>query len=311
MSTLHISNYRRPNLFLVGAPKSGTTAMYRYLADHPRIFMAPVKEPHFFGSDLINRYGTQDPDRYAKLFSGAGNARLVGEASVWYLVSTRAAIEIKEHSPAARIVIMLRDPVDMLHSLHAQRLYTGNENIVDFSAALDAESDRARGDRIPLRCHVVQGLLYRRVVDYAAQVQRFFDAFGRAQVHVIIYDDFKTDPAAVYRQLLTFLAVEDDGRSNFAVHNASKRPRSLIANRFIKKPSGAVRQLARRFLSEDQKRRLGRWLIAHTAVHAPRPTLDPHIRDRLRREFTPKVRELEALLSRDLRSWRTASSGTA
>ncbi|MGH9890760.1 MAG: sulfotransferase family protein [bacterium] len=304
MSIVPDTACRRPNLFLVGAPKCGTTAMYRYLADHRDIFMSPVKEPHFFGSDLINRYGIQDPDRYAKLFVAAGDARWVGEASVWYLLSERAALEIKEYSPSARIVIMLREPVEMLHSLHAQRVYSGNENITDFSAALDAEADRVRGDRIPRGCHVVQGLFYRRVVAYAEQVQRFFDVFGREQVHVVIYDDFKSDPARVYRDLMTFLELDSALREDFAVYNPSKRARSIIANRLIRKPPALVRLVAHRFLSEEQRRKLGRWLIAHTVVREKRPSLDPDLRDQLRREFTPRVQVLEALLNRDLRGWR-------
>jgi sulfotransferase family protein len=283
--------------------------MYRYLSDHPNIFMSPVKEPHFFGSDLINRYGTQDPERYAKLFAGAGTATWVGEASVWYLVSARAAVEINEYSPSARIVIMLREPVEMLHSLHAQRVYSGNENITDFGAALEAEADRVQGDRIPRQCRVVQGLFYRQVADYAHQVRRFFDVFGREHVHVIIYDDFKTDPASVYRDVMTFLEVDGNGRSEFPVHNASKRPRSLIANRFIRKPSGAVREIARRLLSDDQKRKLGRWLIAHTVVREQRHPLDPRVCDKLRREFAPQVQKLEGLLNRDLSTWRVSSLG--
>jgi hypothetical protein len=311
MNAERTTRRRRPNLFLVGAPKCGTTALYRYLADHRDIFMSQVKEPHFFGSDLINRYGIQDPDEYAKLFAAAGNETWVGEASVWYLLSARAAIEIKEYCPSARIVIMLREPVEMLYSLHAQRVYTANEDITDFRAALNAEDDRVMGNRIPRKCQVVQGLFYRKVVDYAEQVQRFFDVFGREHVHVIIYDDFKSDPAGVYRDLMTFLELADGVREKFAVHNASKRPRSLLANRLIRKPPAVVSWIANRFLPENPKKKLGRWLIAQTAVREKRPPLDPDLRDELRREFTPQVQKLEELLGRSLGMWRLPSAEAA
>jgi hypothetical protein len=123
-------------------------------------------------------------------------------------------------------------------------------------------------------------------------------------VHVIIYDDFKSDPAQVYRDLLTFLDLDGDVREEFAVHNASKRPRSTMVNRLIRKPPALVRLVAGRFLTEEQRRKLGRWLIAHTVVREKRPPLDPELRDQLRRQFTSGVQALERLLNCDLRNWR-------
>lgn len=267
--------------------------------------MSPVKEPHFFGSDLVNRYGIQNPERYAGLFAGADDAKWVGEASVWYLMSKRAAAEIRGFNPAARVVIMLREPVEMLHSLHAQRVFSGNEDVVDFRVALAAERDRVRGGRIPRGCQPVQGLFYRQVVDYVPQVRRYLDVFGRDRVHIILYDDFAFNPEAMYGELMEFLELKGSRRTEFAVYNASKLPRSLVANRLIRKPPPILRRIAGRLLPLEQKRRLGRWLISHMVVRKSRSVLDPELREELRREFAPRVHELETLLGRDLGHWLT------
>ncbi len=114
--------------------------MYDYLKQHPEIFMPERKEPNFFGTDLgLSPYFIRDEKEYLSLFSGARNEKRVGEASVLYLFSKLAATEIKECNPAASIIIMLRNPVDMIHSLHSQYVYNGWEDIVEFEAALDSE----------------------------------------------------------------------------------------------------------------------------------------------------------------------------
>ncbi len=205
---------KRPNFFIVGAPRCGTTAMYEYLRQHPEIFMPLRKEPHFFGSDLIITPKffdyTQNMKEYLGLFAAAQNEKRLGEASPIYLVSRLAAAEIKEFSADAKIIIMLRDPVDMMHSLHAHAVYAGGENIEDFESALDAEEDRKRGLRVPKGNGLADSLFYREVAKFSEQVGRYFQVFGRENVHIIIYDDLRDDTAGVYRETLRFLGVNPD-----------------------------------------------------------------------------------------------------
>ena len=126
---------RKPNLFIVGAPKSGTTALYEYLKVHPEIFMSAYKEPHYFGSDLrgprMEQFRGNDR-KYLSLFAAATNEKWVGEASIWYLYSQRAAQEIKAYDPNAAIIIMLRNPLEMGYSMFYQSSYTGNEILPTF-----------------------------------------------------------------------------------------------------------------------------------------------------------------------------------
>src|ERR1700742_937815 len=127
---------------MVGAPRCATTTMYTYLKQHPDIYLSLLKEPIYFGSDLTRQpLAVTDEASYLSLFAGAGDARVIGEGSVFYLMSTRAADEVKAFSPAARILIMLRDPLEMMHSLHALYLRSGNEDLADLDEAIAAEAD--------------------------------------------------------------------------------------------------------------------------------------------------------------------------
>ncbi len=198
----------RPNFFIVGAPKCGTTALDYYLSLHPDIFVAR-KEMHHFGSDL--RFGPQffrrDREAYLAEFAGCKGQSCIGESSVWYLYSSRAAEEIKAFNPDAKIIIMLRDPVALLHAMYCAFRADGNEILPTFEEALAAEGQRKRGLRIGRQTYLAQALVYRSIVRFTGQVRRYFDIFGRERVKVIIYDDFNADTAGVYRRTLDFLGV--------------------------------------------------------------------------------------------------------
>src|SRR6266545_5937438 len=158
---------RRPDFFIVGAPKCGTTALNDYLKDHPEIFISARKELHFFGSDLVFRGPRRITEQeYLSFFAPARHEKRLGEASVWYLYSQQAAAEIKAFSPAARIIIMLRNPVDMMYSLHSQRLYNGRETISDFAKALATEEMHGRKEWDRKGALNAVGFSYREAATY-------------------------------------------------------------------------------------------------------------------------------------------------
>src|SRR6188472_2624317 len=157
----------RPDFFIVGAFKSGTTALYDYLGQHPQVFMPFHKEPLFFGDDLTRRYGRMTREQYLSLFADAGNGQRVGEASAWYLYSRCAADEIRGFAPEAQIIVMLRNPVDVMHAQHSQLLFNAAEDITDFAEALAAEPERRRGERLPPGPIRLETLYYRESVRFA------------------------------------------------------------------------------------------------------------------------------------------------
>lgn len=141
---------RKPDFFIVGAPKSGTTAMHEYLGQHPDIFMPKVKESHHFATDLLppNRPNSyyRSIDNYLAIFKGARNEKIVGESSVFYLYSKTAAKNIYEFNKDSKILIMVRNPTEWLESYHSQLVYNGDEDILDLCEALKAEEEQKRGD---------------------------------------------------------------------------------------------------------------------------------------------------------------------
>jgi hypothetical protein len=291
---------RKPDFFIVGAPKCGTTAMYEYLRQHPEVLMPRRKEIPFFGSDLsFSRRSTTDMEEYLSHFSEAMDEKRVGTAFVWYLYSKRAATEIKEFCPTASIIIMLRNPVGMLHSQHSQFLYNGNEDIADFEDALDAEEDRKQGLRVPNNVLLIEGLFYRETVKYTQQVQRYLDAFGWENVHFIIFDDFRSDTVEVYKKTLRFLGVDEDFQPALRIVNPNKRVRSKT----LQNPPQIAKGFGKVLTPRPIRSILLKGLKRYNTKYVPRPPMDPELRRRLQAEFVSEVEQLSELLSRDLTHW--------
>lgn len=302
---------RRPDFFIVGAPKCGTTALYRALRRHPRIFMPDRKEPNFFGSDFTAPYPyfIRDESEYLALFEPAGDALRVGEASAWYMYSRRAAREIVEYSPGARAIVMLRDPVDLMYALHSQRIYSGNEDITDFEEALAAEPDRKRGRRIPPDVNLVDGLFYREVARLSPQVERVFDAFGRDRVHVILLDDLRRNPERTLADVCRFLGVDPDADLTLPRVNQNRRVRMRRIHRIFSEPPGPARAAVRRILPRALREWMGAELWKRNVKTRPRPPLDPALRARLRAEFRDDVLRLGELIGRQLTAWTDIRAG--
>lgn len=297
---------RRPDFFLVGAPRCATTAMFAFLRSHPQIFLPLRKEVHFFGSDLTRRPGNPwfitDPARYAALFAGARADQVMGESSVLYLYSATAAQEIKRYAPRARIVIQLREPVEMLYSYHGQNLLAVQEDIEDFATAYAAAVDRRRGQRIPRWCVMPQGLYYPDVVRYTEQVTRYFEIFGRDQVHVMLYEDFCANPEREFSHVLSFLGVADDFRVPFRPINSHREVRCRRLQGETQLPCAPLR-LALKVLPDS----VGFLALTALAALNSRPVRRPHLpadlQTRLRAEFADEVARLGQLLGRDLSHW--------
>jgi len=296
---------RRPDFFIVGAPKSGTTAMYEYLREHPDLYMPERKELRFFGSDLdVRDRHRLTTAEYLAHFAEANGALRVGSAYVWYLFSQAAAGEIADFSPGAHIIAMLRNPIDMLHALHGEHLSNGNEDLTDFTEALDAEPDRRQGRRIPPHAHLPAGLQYSSVPRYTEQLQRYADAFGRERLHVIIFDDFVADTGTVYRDALRFLDVGDEFRpTSFGVVNASKRTRSERFRHLLARPPELPRRIIHHLVPARVRRAMYERAKRLNVAAQPRTAIPAATRERLRVGFADEVQRLSGFLDRDLSEW--------
>ena len=292
----------RPDFFVVGVFKSGTTALYEQLRRHPQIFMPFHKEPLYFGDDLTRRYGRMSELDYLRLFKDAKPGQRVGEASSWYLYSTSAAREIKEFSPDAQLLVIFRNPVDVMYAQHNQLIFNVIEDIPDFAAALAAEPDRRAGRRLPPGPINVENLFYRHSVRFAEQLERYFDAFGRDRVHAMLYDDLRRDGATVVRGALEFLGVDPSRAAAPPRANESKRVRSPLVQRLIFAPRLLLplAPFLRRF---PLVRAVRTRMLELNSETRPRAPMDPDLRRRLLDEFTPEIERLGRLIGRDLSAW--------
>lgn len=293
---------RVPNLFIVGAPKCGTTAMSLYLARHPDVFMseqAGNKEPEYYATDF--RFGWTAVTRredYLALFAGAPDrARYLGEASVSYLHSRVAAARILADSPEARLIVMVRNPVEIARGLHNQAVKYSAETIVDFEKAWRAQGARLEGRRLPRDFKDGRALQYGELSRVGVQLSRLLEVAPAEQVHIVVYDDFARDTAKAYADTLDFLGLERNGMKEFPPVNPSVNYRLPF--------------LHQTFLwAREARERLhfpGGWgvqkLIERINTLQGPPPLRRDFYHELQAYFQEDVEILTRLLNRDLSHW--------
>ena len=230
---------KKPNLFIVGAPKCGTTFLYQYLKKHPDIYFPNFKEPHFFGSDLKRKNDAYDLTLkdYENLFNT--NKKIIGEASTFYLFSKKAAKEIYNYNPNAKIIIMLRDLVDLVHSLHSQFVFSGDEIVEDFSKALELEESRLNGNNIPNQTTVVNKLYYiTNILSVPNNIKSYISLFGIENIKFIRLKDIKENPSMIYKEILDFLNIDSSFKiDEFKIVNKNKIYKNKFVRDFLKKNS--------------------------------------------------------------------------
>ncbi|GEQ96456.1 sulfotransferase [Iodidimonas gelatinilytica] len=293
-----------PNFFIVGAPKCATTAMDTYLAQHPQIFMSPAKEPHHFAKDLYHGAMECSAERYFGLFKDVSDEPVVGESSVFYLLSKTAAAAIRAYQPDARILIMLRDPIDVIASHHSQIVYEAFEQETDLETALALENERKANFNEARADYRERVLHYRDVVAFSEQIERFFEHFPREQIHIVFYEDVRADLAGTYRGILKFLGVDPEFHPNFQVENANKRARSAKITNFLRYTPDWVSAFSRLLLPKRE------WRVAvkdrikrFNTQFQPRPPMPDHVHNQLAADLALEVEKLGALLGRDLSHW--------
>ena len=281
---------KRPNLFLIGHPRSGTGSIDGYLQNHPEIFMG-AKELHYFGSDLFYNSPARSFENYIKHFDEAQNHRYIGESSTWYLSSSCAAQEIKKFSPDAKVLISLRNPVDWIHSLHSHMYYATYDDTPSFVEALKKEPQRLAGD-LPPNAHPPIGVCYKSLVQYAKQVHRYFDVFGKENVHVVIFDELKSHPQKTLNEIFSFLKLSIDSLQQEPLQGSKKQRnanhifRSRRLHMWLK--HGRVRSYLQGTRPEPiWGLRKALWGIHQlNTTEQKRPPLDPALRRSLTKEFT-------------------------
>ncbi|MFN3729747.1 MAG: sulfotransferase family protein [Fimbriimonadaceae bacterium] len=301
----------RPNFFIIGAPKCGTTSLNAYLETHPNIYMSPEKEPHFFAEHREMRHA-QTEEAYLRLFAGAGPQHaVVGEGSTTTLHSPGALERLRAFAPDARIVVMLRDPVDLVYSMYRHHVYRVQEDQPTFADAWRVSVGRAEGRNWPKtarKADPVQ-LEYRSFGMLGRHIERLLHLFDRDQVHVILFDDFRKDPGAEYRKVLSFLGVPDDGRTDFEIKNAAKEHGNNPVGKMVLGLPNPVRKVFRALGLKHRVKIMDK--VMSTAKPADRTPLPPDIEAEVRAYFRDDVILLEQLIDRDLSHWYQIKTAAA
>jgi len=297
---------KKPNFFIVGAPKCGTTALSEYLRGHPNIFMSNPKEPMYFAKDILEIRGlSQSLQEYLELFQHSTDEHLaIGEATVMYLISSVAISNIYTFNKNAKIIVMLRNPIDMVQSLHSQMIYSLLEDELDFEKAWRLQNSRRCGKNLPKNSENAFNVLYKEFARYGDQMERLFNIFPREQVKVILFDDFKKSTLNVYNDVLAFLEVPPDGRTVFSIINKNKIARVWRMHYFIAKIIDNLDPLGRKIKKVLGLKSFGieKLIRLNTRPFKPKP-ITSSFRAELVNGFRDDVEKLSYLLNKDLSYW--------
>ena len=226
-----------PNFLIIGAAKGGTTSLYHYLNQHPQVYMSPVKEPRFFALEdeklnfqnpdkAINKTSVTSLSEYYKLFDGVINETAIGEASPLYMYSTKAVERIAHYVPTAKLIAILRNPVDRAYSCYKHLIALDPYSFAD---ALHYEDKRISQNWAHL-WH------YRQGGYYYAQLKRYYDKFDKEQIKVLLFDDLKSKPLDVVQDTFSFIGVDSSYSPDLAYKNVSNNPKvKFLQNLFNSK----------------------------------------------------------------------------
>jgi hypothetical protein len=317
---------------VVGAPRSGTTSLSDFLKRHRDVTFSAVKEPHFFSQFDLNPCSDAEladviDNKYVSPYfpHRTADTSVLAEGSVTYLYRPQQMVPILRAWPEAKFVIAVRDPMEMLPSLHRRLLYLGDEVVTDFAKAWELVADRQRGLNIPRSCVNPYWLRYDEAGRLGKYVDEFISVVGQDRCFIVLFDDLVADPAATYRRLLEFVGLPFDGRSDFAPQRVGRGYKNATLQRLLKRPPHFVRAaLAGEHSQKRIKRlephqaigsRLSRTVMAarkrllqwnHASV--PPTYLDPSLRQEIRERLTSDIDRLASLIGRDLSHWLAVES---
>ena len=280
------------NLFIVGTPKAGTTSLHHYLNEFPEILMSIRKEPDFFSDREIQEQGLyygnsriNTLSKYNSLFSSWTDESIIGEASVSYLFYPDVPERIKLYNENSKIIIMLRDPIERAFSHY----------LMDYRLGLTSDTFEEEFDKK----NTLNFQQYFLLGNYFHQVKRYLDIFGKENVHIIWYSDFKENTANELNKVISFLEINTDFRVDFnKVHNSFSMPK----NNFIRKIYSIV--WLRKTLSFLLPENLLIYIKTVLFNKVNKPKLSERTRELLYEYYLPDIQSLEKLLSVNLSQWK-------
>lgn len=293
-----------PNFLIIGAQKAGTTAISHYLELHPQIYMSPIKEPGFFDFEdhppdfkgprdqVLYASTLSKLDDYVKLFDGVTDEVAIGEATTWYLYSQRAPYRIKHHVPEAKLIAILRNPVDRAFSAYMHAVRDDREHL-DFEAALEAEDQRI-ADGWEYLWH------YKSIGQYSKQLSHYFSIFDANQIRVYLYEDLCNNPEGLLKDIFGYLGVDSTFQPEvFTRLNLSGKKKSQALDALLK-DSNPVKRFLKPLIPVKLRKQMANRARVFNSAQSECPQV---IRKKLMKDFREEVLTLQELINRDLSHW--------
>ena len=290
----------KPNLFILGAPKCGTTSLFSWLMQHNKIFTPREKEPHYF----YNPYGTRpSAEHYFNLYASADKSHdYAVDASVWYLFSQTAVHQIVAETVNPKFIVCLRNPSELAISLHFQKLFSGHEAVSDFSEAWALSDERYMGAFSGIRGLRKDAdprhLSYKHACLLGEQTRKLFEVIDMKNIFFCFLDDIAQSPQKVFFELCQFLGVPAPEDIIFHVENRAKAQRSPWVG-----PTLNTIAKSKQFFGINRSTGLLSW--AHNANKIERPYARPEnkIKQEMHISFKEDIHLLQCVTGRDLSRW--------
>jgi len=279
-------------VFIVGAPKAGTTSLFHYFDAHPEIKMSSEKEPDFFSDkELLEQglyYGGSRIDtleKYNKLFFERKEEKMLGEGSVSYLFYSEVPIRIKEYNPKSKIIIMLRNPIERAYSHY----------LMDYRLGLTSESFESE-------FYKKEGLNFQQYFllgNYSSQIKRYLDVFGNENIHIVWYSDFKKNSEKEVKEVFNFIGVNSSFKIDFeTIHNSFTMPK----NNFIRMIYSVV--WLRKFLTFMFPSKLLKLVRGTLFRKGDKPKLQESLKKEIQLYYQNDIQQVEQILSVNLETWK-------
>lgn len=308
--------------FIVGAPRCGTSTLWRIFKQHPEVSFSSVKEPHFFSrfdfesvddSRLRELVSRAYVDRF---FGGRPDGGLMMEASPTYFYAPERMRTVLRLWPDAKFIVALRDPMTMIPSLHSRLLITGDETVSDLKTAWNLVSERREGRRIPRSCIDPRFLRYDEAARFATHLRNLLEVVGEHRCRVVLLDDLSSDPARSYEDLCGFLDLRPWPQTEFKIDRTNRSCRVKWLQRLLNRPPRRVQTwlasdqfLEREGLARENNRvvksvaSLRKRILRWNEYPAIRNPLEQELRNEIAGHYRNEMDELSIMIGRDLGHW--------
>ena len=279
-----------PNFFIVGAPKSATTNMSYYLMQHPEIFMPQNLEPYYFArQDIPKNYERgiiSDKKKYLSLFKKAVNKKAVGESSPVYLYCPHSATDIKNNFPDSKIIISLRNPIEITWSQYFSLKFMNFDKKRSFNEILDINEEEYKREEFNIDSLIEAGF-------YSKHIKRFQENFSNNQIKIVIFEEYIKNITSTMNSILSFLEIDKSIDFEESPKGAYKIPKNSLVKRFLE--NSTFRKTAQLIIPTVTRQKFGERFLLNETQKEPINNTD---RKRLKRIFEKDVKDLEHMLGR-------------